>query len=112
MLDQILEYAEGLYSNALKNMQKGNPRRADIYALSAHSAASFVAAQKNLSADMRSKAIDLEDAAWQLSKQAHADERDRLMEPRMSGSDDPGIDDVREDIYRLARQSSKRRSKS
>lgn len=109
MLDQILEYAEGLYSKALKSMENEEFRKADIYSLSAHSAASFVAAQKNQPKVMRDKAIDLEDASWQLSRQAYAAIRAKLIEPRLSGSEYDEEEEVRNGIYEMAVKVSGRK---
>lgn len=111
MLEQILEYAEGLYSKALKKMHGEQFRKADIYALSAHGAAAFVAAQKGIKKDMKDKAIDLEDAAWQLSKHAYAAMRAKLIEPRLSGVNGEDLEDVRCGIFDMACQVSRNRGR-
>lgn len=58
---------------------------------------------------MRDKAIDLEDASWQLSRQAYAAIRAKLIEPRLSGSEYDEEEEVRNGIYEMAVKVSGRK---
>lgn len=107
MLDEILKYAEGLYSMALERMKKEQFRKADIYALSAYGAASFVAAQKSIPEEMREIALELEHASWRLAKRAYGSARMSLMEPRLSGRDDEDLEEVRWAIHQEAAKASR-----
>lgn len=108
--NEIFEYAEGLYTKALHWMDKQGYRMTDVYALSSCGAAAFVAADPNAPQGLRDQAASLEQAAWILSKQAHAAERTKMVAPRLQGNEDE-LEDVRRDIWSTAEEVFRRRNR-
>lgn len=109
--EQIFEYADRLYAKALHEMESERFRIVDMYALSAHGAAVYLATDQNSPGDLRRRAGQLEEAAWALSRRAYralrGEQRRKLMEPRMSGDHDE-TEDIRMEMRAVARMVSER----
>lgn len=116
----MLEYAVNLFSGALREFSVGDFKWADIHAICAYSAASFVKGMSDDDKELNLRATAVASQGWALSKQA----RSRLffgnLEPRMNGvqveyiEDDDvdlicdGIDDlVKEIAYKRRSNFSK-----
>lgn len=81
----------------------------DVYALSSYGAAVYLAADETTSKQIREQASQLEQAAWNLSKQAHSAQRLALLEPSMSGDEaNDDLEEVREEIRRMAEMVANR----
>lgn len=108
--EQLFEYADWLYSKAIQEMNAGRFRMVDVYALSSHGAAVYLASDDAAPKQIREQASQLEQAAWNLSKQAHSAQRLALLEPRMSGDEanDDDLEEVREEVRRIAEMVTNR----
>lgn len=81
----------------------------DVYALSSYGAAVYLASDDAAPKQIREQASQLEQAAWNLSKQAHSAQRLALLEPRMSGDEaDDDLEEVREEVRRIAEMVTNR----
>jgi len=73
--DQIFEYADRLYAKALQELNAGRFRMVVVYALSSYGAAVFLASDEATPEQICERASQLEQAAWNLSKQAYSAQR-------------------------------------
>lgn len=115
----ILFYSEKLYESALQSMADGDFRMADRYAMCAYSAANLLSNDPDLG-ELKDQVHELRDAAFQLSSQAYSSsraedrsiDRMRMLEPRMSGTDEIETEHFKAGMNRLAKEVVRRRKSS